>query len=112
MTRREKSRANKERHASRRRAGFTDQREIGRFQRGPGIVIIGSLVKLGGEPRADLRTFIQKDGRETPTRMGLCVPVAVLTKLRELLQQVTEAAAARSTEGQSPQQDAADSGVE
>lgn len=92
MSRCERSGAHREPPTKEGRVTFTEDREVARIHRSSKVVIVGRLVKINGEPHADVRQFIIKPDREIPTRVGLCVSLATLSQLHDLVGRMVEAA--------------------
>ena len=76
-----------------------DEVEIGRIHRSPKVAIVGRLVKVNGDPRADLRQFIIQADHEIPTRVGINLPVAMLPQRHELVGKMVEASENTTTAG-------------
>jgi len=92
MTRGERREARRKQFCAKKQASFTDQREIGRVQRNSTTAIVARVLKVDGEPRADLRVFITRRGKETATRRGLCLAVQELPKLLSLINDLCDMA--------------------
>ena len=70
-----------------------DDRLVDTFHKSDREEIYGSLSTWRDVLRADLRTYVLREGEPTATKKGLNVPASQLPRLRQMIDALIEAAA-------------------